>query len=221
VLTGHTRDDWVETIVMHFLRGTGSRGLRGIAERERLSASSLGDTSTIRYTIELIRPLLHVRRADTVAYCEARGLRWLVDETNVDPAFARNRVRGHLLPVMRTYNPAIDLALVRMAELVGDEDAWLHEVARQSWAEARDDPVVDEILNLAAWRRLPVPIQRRIVRYIAQTLDDEEIGYDGVERALAVGRADGPPRAELGHGIVVERRADTLIFIVPPRVQHD
>ena len=119
------------------------------------------------------------------------------------------------MPVLRTYNPAIDRALVRMAQVLGDEDAWLDGVAVERWAETRGDSSVDEIFNLAAWRRQPAPIRRRIVRLMAQSLGYDEIGFEAVERALAVGAPDGPPRAELGGGLCVARRAGTLWFEIP------
>jgi tRNA(Ile)-lysidine synthase len=222
VLTGHTRDDFVETIVLRILRGAGAHGMSGIAEVERFSASAFGPArGKLAAALRVVRPLLQVGRAETVAYCEARGIRWLVDPSNTDPAFARNRVRAHLLPVLRTYNPAIDRALVRMAQVAGDEDVWLDEVASQRWGQLRDPSGDDHVLDLAAWQRQPVPIQRRLVRMIADPDNVHEIGFEAVERALAVGRLDGPPRAELGHGIAVERRMDTVVFVVQPSVHHD
>jgi tRNA(Ile)-lysidine synthetase-like protein len=214
VLTGHTLDDSVETIALNFLRGTGARGLSGIAEREWLPASWLGAPPARPVGLGVFRPLLRVRRAETVAYCEARGLRYLTDESNADPRFTRNRVRAHLLPVLRTYNPSIDPALARMARLFQDEDAWLlNETARRS-AALRVDPGVGGILSLGGWQREPLPMQRRIVRLIAESLGVADLGFEAVERALAVGHNDGPRRADLGRGLAVERRQDTLIFQV-------
>jgi tRNA(Ile)-lysidine synthetase-like protein len=222
VLTGHTRDDFVETVVLRILRGAGTHGLSGIAEVERFSASAFDPArGKLAPALRVVRPLLQVGRTETVAYCEARGIRWLIDPSNTDPAFTRNRVRAHLLPVLRTYNPAIDRALVRMAQVVGDEDAWLDEVAVQRLSQLRDPSGDDHVLNLSAWQRQPVPIQRRLVRMIADPDNVHEIGFEAVERALAVGRPDGPPRVELGHGIAVERRTDTVVFVVQPSVQHD
>jgi tRNA(Ile)-lysidine synthetase-like protein len=212
VLTGHTRDDSVETIVLNLLRGTGARGLGGIGEAEWLPASSFDPTSDGPAGVRVIRPLLQVDRADTTAYCEARGIRYLTDATNADPRFARNRIRAHLLPVLRTYNPAIDRALVRMAKGLADEDRWLDEVAIGRWAEARVDPGMDGALSLANWRQVPLPLQRRIVRLIAESHGLKDLGFDAVERALQVGREDGPRQAQLGNGLLVKRQRTQLLF---------
>lgn len=223
VATGHTRDDSVETVLLHLLRGSGRAGLGGISDDEAFDSRALGDAGVpgAKRALRVVRPLLKVGRAETVAYCEARKIPYLTDESNADPTFARNRIRGHLLPVLRTYNPSIDLALARMANILGDEDEWLDEVAVDRWAELRVDSGVDEVLSLAEWRRQPLPIQRRIVRLMADSLGYQEIGFEAVERALAVGRESGPPRAELGGGVTVERRRDTLFFTRSQRMPHD
>jgi hypothetical protein len=64
-------------------------------------------------------------------------------------------------------------------------------------------------------------MRRRIVRLIANAAGFDEIGFEAVERALAVGSDDGPPRAQLGGGLSIERRADTLIFNIDARVRDD
>ena len=229
VATGHTTDDSVETTLMHLVRGSGLRGLAGIPELRRMDVYSLADaadscaTRSQRRTELLLtlRPLLNVTRADTQLYCEARGIRWLTDETNADPRFTRNRIRSHLLPVLRTYNPAVDQSLLRMAETVRDEDAWLDTVANGRLRRLLRDTEDRAALESAGWRRQPLPIQRRIVRLMAESLGHREIGFEAVERALAVGMEDGPPRAELGGGMTVERRGDTLFFIRTQRERHE
>ena len=213
VATGHTCDDSVETVVLHLLRGSGLRGLRGLSESERLLAGSSGGPGCRRGSaLSVLRPLIGVSRTETVQYCQARGIRWLTDETNADPRYARNRVRAHLLPVLRTYNPAIDRTLLRTARAARDEDAWLDSVVAARWrriARRADDGVS---LDLAGWRRQPPPIQRRMVRLIADDYCVDDLGFDAVERALAVGAVDGPPRADLAHGLAVERREHAVVF---------
>jgi tRNA(Ile)-lysidine synthetase-like protein len=223
VATGHTRDDVVETVLLHILRGSGRAGLGGISEDEVLDDGALGQPRMPGppRVLRVVRPLIGVGRADTVAYCEARRIRWLTDETNVDPRFTRNRVRAHLLPVLRTYNPAIDVSVTRMARVLLDEDAWLDDVARRRCRRIARDVDGGRGLSLDGWRRQPVPMRRRIVRLIANAAGFDEIGFEAVERALAVGSDDGPPRAQLGGGLSIERRADTLIFNIDARVRDD
>jgi tRNA(Ile)-lysidine synthetase-like protein len=222
VVTGHTADDMAETVLLHLLRGSGLGGLAGISEQERLPAGafgdtdgSAGDTNTGAPPLTLVRPLLTVTRSETVNYCEARGLRWLTDESNTDPRMLRNRVRGHLLPVLQTYNPAIGRALTRTAATVSDDEAWLDLLVARLWRRLARSTCTDgtkATISLSAWHRQPVAAQRRLIRHFAEQIGYREIGFDAVERALRVSEADGPQRAELGGRLVVERLAGALAF---------
>lgn len=223
VLTGHTRDDSAETVLMHLLRGSGSSGLGGIADCEVLGAAALGEDSAVcrDSRLRVVRPLIEVGRADTVAYCQARGLSWRDDASNSDPQFLRNRVRKHLLPVLRTYNPSIDGALDRLATVMHDEDRLLDEFAgEQHDAIVRRDHGRAAV-DLDRWRCLHVALQRRLVRLIATDSGHTEIGFAAVERALAVSRDDGPPRAELGGHLIVMRAGGTLIFDTMASTAHE
>lgn len=106
VVTGHTADDQAETVLHRLLRGTGLRGLRGIAARRLLN----GD-------VELVRPLLTVTKAGVLAYLESEGQAFRQDASNQDLRFTRNRIRHELLPHLAGhYNPAIVAILNRLAE---------------------------------------------------------------------------------------------------------
>ncbi|QDU20150.1 tRNA lysidine(34) synthetase TilS [Urbifossiella limnaea] len=104
VATGHTADDQAETVLHRLVRGTGLRGLRGIA-----AAMPLG-------TVQLVRPLLAVGRVDVLAFLADLGQPFRTDTSNADPRFTRNRVRAELLPLLTTFNPAAPAALTRAAE---------------------------------------------------------------------------------------------------------
>ncbi len=105
VLTAHTADDQAETVLHRIIRGTGLKGLRGIPQRRPLSS-----------TVQLLRPLLRIFRADILHYLTTIGQPYRVDESNFDRKFTRNRIRWEVLPLLKTFNPAIVDALVRLAE---------------------------------------------------------------------------------------------------------
>jgi tRNA(Ile)-lysidine synthase len=91
VVTGHTRDDQIETVVLRVLRGAGARGLAGL------------DTDS-----DVVRPLLGVSRVAVRAYGVAQGLEWVEDPSNASDAFLRNRVRRELLPAIRATQPSFE-----------------------------------------------------------------------------------------------------------------
>jgi tRNA(Ile)-lysidine synthase len=104
VATGHTLDDQAETILHRLIRGTGLRGLRGIAGARELTPE-----------VRLVRPLLTVSRGEVIAYLRAIGQEWREDESNRDTAFTRNRIRHELVPLLTTFNPSITDVLGRLA----------------------------------------------------------------------------------------------------------
>lgn len=105
VVTGHTADDQAETVLHRVLRGTGLRGLRGIARHRPLDEG-----------VELLRPLLSVRRRDLLAYLADLNQTYREDSSNRDLVFTRNRLRHELLPhLMAHYNPEILRSLCQLA----------------------------------------------------------------------------------------------------------
>jgi tRNA(Ile)-lysidine synthase len=156
-----------------------------------------------------------VRRAETMAYCRARGLPWRHDPTNDDPTYLRNRVRHHLLPVLRTYNPAIDAALLRTATLLRDEDEWLDRlVSTRARRLLRSAPGAVEV-PIEALRRQPRAAQRRLLRRAAATLTggSEDLDFDAVERARNCAEPGGRRRAQLARRLVALRSGDTLKLV--------
>jgi tRNA(Ile)-lysidine synthase len=103
VATAHTRDDQIETVVLRLLRHAGARGL----------AALYADTG-------ILRPLLDVPGAATVAYLRAREIRWIEDPSNLSRAHLRNRVRLDLLPVLRRVRPGLDADLLRAARVAAE-----------------------------------------------------------------------------------------------------
>src|SRR4051794_33054333 len=105
IVTGHTADDQVETILYRLASSPGRRALLGMRPQDGM----------------LARPLLSFTRAETTAYCEQRGLPWREDASNADSAYARNRVRHGLLPELGRIHPAAAQNVLRTAALLRDE----------------------------------------------------------------------------------------------------
>lgn len=134
IATGHTADDQAETVLMHFLRGAGLAGLKGMPARVVLPIFDIvpqgGDE------IPLVRPLLDWQRADTEAYCREHGLSPIYDPTNRDTAYFRNRLRHELIPTLEGYNPRIRQALARTALALQGDEALLAELVDAAWQKS-------------------------------------------------------------------------------------
>jgi tRNA(Ile)-lysidine synthase len=105
IVTGHTADDQVETILYRLASSPSRRALLGMRPHD----GRLG------------RPLLPFTRAETTAYCEQRGLAWRDDASNAGEDYARNRVRNGLLPELAAIHPAAAANVLRTAALLRDE----------------------------------------------------------------------------------------------------
>ena len=116
--TAHTADDQTETVLHRILRGTGLAGLSGIAFLRVMTSA-----------VTLLRPLLHVRRSEILAYLESLGKTYREDKTNFENQFTRNRIRNQLLPMLRKkFNPQIDEAVCRLATLAAEHESVLAEL---------------------------------------------------------------------------------------------
>jgi tRNA(Ile)-lysidine synthase len=146
VLVAHTASDQAETVLLRLVRGTGVAGLAAMALRRG------------RY----VRPLLEVTRTEIDEYIHTLELEVVTDPMNMDPAFARSRVRHRLLPLLRAENPAIDAALVRLASSAGQQREILDWAADALLARARGEATEAEAapLSIAALLAAPAPVRR-------------------------------------------------------------
>lgn len=164
VLVAHTSDDQVETILMHMLRGSGLAGLRGMDVRQERNAWSK--------SIPLVRPLLFFSRAEVLDYCQERGLTPIIDKSNDEITFFRNRIRKELIPLLTTYNPQIKERLISMGDVVKIEDDFVSQELVRAWADA----IVEESDHYIHFSRdkvakLHPAILRRLVKQSIQQLD--------------------------------------------------
>jgi tRNA(Ile)-lysidine synthetase-like protein len=166
VLVAHTADDQAETLLLNLLRGTGLLGLAGMRADDVLDPARLGPPVSPRLAnpaaapLRLIRPLLRVPRAATLAYCTQFKLQVVEDASNQTRAYTRNRVRLDVLPLLEQFNPAIRTVLARTADLAADDLAALDDVVAAVFPRVAHDHEFD----LALFRAQPRALQRRLLR---------------------------------------------------------
>ncbi len=159
---GHTTDDHIETILMHLIRGTGTRGLRGLqpSSRWQSSASSL----------TIIRPLLPVSRRETADYCHNHQLIPRIDTSNLSLSPLRNRIRHQLLPLLQSYNPRVSEALLRTARIAGDDLAFLDKESARLWSRITQRQGDTIVLDKERFLQLPSALQRHMLRAAIEEL---------------------------------------------------
>jgi tRNA(Ile)-lysidine synthase len=145
VAVAHTATDQAETVLYRLASSPGRRALLGMAPRSG----------------RIVRPLLGITRAQTAAWCRARGLGWRDDPTNESDTYARGRVRRGLLPALEAVDPRAAANIVRTAETLREEAAVLDAVV----AAALDGRDRIAATQLAA---LPQALGRLVVRHLAE-----------------------------------------------------
>ena len=114
IATAHTADDNAETLLLHLIRGTGLKGLGGI--------------TPVRGN--LIRPMLHVTREDVEQFLAEYAVDHIHDSSNSTDAFLRNRLRHHVMPLLKQENPRLAQNLSAMALRLREDEAALQELSR-------------------------------------------------------------------------------------------
>ncbi len=262
VATAHTLDDQAETVVMKLLRGAWTEGLGGISPILAGGGSAIGGSADDGsgaggFAVgrmaggrgrpagsepgggRVVRPMLEVRRAEIEAYLRERQQPWREDGSNADLSLTRNRVRHELMPVLRDFNPRIDVLLARTAAIAREEELyWRAEVARylpglllpgkpvRGGGRAVSTAVGERAfaIELERLKGMEPALRRRMLRAAAATLGcrltSEEtgklfalVGVGPEAQGARLGSQRGPrigTRLELANGLRAERSAREL-----------
>lgn len=184
VLTAHTHDDQAEQVLLALARGSGLRSLAGIPEQRVLNDSAKPGESMVPLHRYLLRPFLAagtksgssaITRTVTEAACADQGMDFWSDPHNLDPDYARVRVRQRVLPMMEAeLGPGIADALVRTAELAREDADALDEMAREYARELLGGhvevtvPGEELTVPVPDLARLARPVLHRAIRLLAQ-----------------------------------------------------
>ena len=193
--TAHTADDNLETVLLRLCRGTSLRGLGGIPLRRD----------------NIIRPLLFAEREDILRFLVEESVDFCEDETNAEDFCPRNRVRHHIVPLLREENPVVARSVLSLSKTLREEDALLSRLA----GEALDECETDGGWSCEKLNALDPALRRRALFAILQ-----QCGLDTpIERhlsALSALAASGDPSAAADFpGFTLERRYGTLCVSAP------
>lgn len=144
IATAHNKNDNAETLLMNFMRGSSLKGLCGIpAKRDNI-----------------IRPVLHLTRAEIERYCTENGLSYVTDSTNSETVYTRNKIRRELIPLIEDkFNPNFVSTITDNAVLTADDSAYIEKQARKIYGEIVHDFEVD----IQAIMQLNISIRRRVI----------------------------------------------------------
>lgn len=183
--TAHTADDNSETVLMHLIRGTGLKGLGGIAPVRG----------------NLIRPMLLTTRQQVMDFIREYSLPFVEDSSNLSDQFLRNRLRHNVMPVLKEENPRLAENLSTMALRLREDEAALTE----KWDFS--DGLSVETVNTA-----PAAKQSRMLAAFLESCGVKEPAANHIELTLSLSRSDNPSaKASFPGGITVSRQYDRLV----------
>ena len=151
IAIAHNKNDKIETIIMHILRGSGISGLIGI------------EAKTNKY----IRPLIEIERIEIEEYCKINNLNPRIDKTNFENIYTRNKIRNIVLPyIKKEFNPNIIQTIDRLSNLVKEEDQYLKKQVEKIYTEIKEKEQKEEIiLNLKKFNSQEKVIKSRLIIY--------------------------------------------------------
>lgn len=192
VLLGHTLDDQAEQVLLGLARGSGTRSLAGMPARRGL----------------YVRPFLELRRSDTEAICDFYGLDPWHDPTNLDPAYARSRVRADVLPFLEEQlGPGIAQALSRTARILGQDADHLERLSAEAYQQLRrlDDGGI--LLSEEGLRALPAALRQRVLALAALELGAFQPSFERLRAAESLlDRKGSAGPVQLGGKVSVHRQ---------------
>jgi len=202
IALGHTASDQVETVLMHFLRGSGPQGLSGIPPVRRLGAALI------------IRPLIEIDRGQILNYLRENNLTFCLDSSNRRTEYFRNKVRLKLLPLLRkNYNKNIEGALLRLSEISKEENAYWDRVVERVFRKVVSMGLAKISVDFKKFLRYNVVVQRRVLHRLLGGI----VSLRQIEtiRNLAHKGSQGK-RIYLGKNLSIRKEGDFLIFLSSP-----
>jgi tRNA(Ile)-lysidine synthase len=205
VVTAHTADDQIETILHRVVRGTGLAGLAGIPRVRPLGSA-----------VTLMRPLLGHTREQVLEYLTDLGQPYCDDASNAELHFTRNRIRHELLPQLaRDYNPGVADALLRLGQLAGEAQGVLEPLIDKLFEQAVVESNESVVIDSGPVREQPRYLARELFKRLwrEQGWPEQSMGFAQWELLAELLLADDPGRCETLPGGVSARKQGTKLLL--------
>lgn len=201
VVTAHTSDDNVETVLMNIIRGTSVSGLCGIPPlRDDLVA----------------RPLLRCEKSELISYCESEGVEFFTDKTNEENIYRRNVVRNVIIPLLEKENPAVKKAINRLSAAAATDEEFLS-------SETEEVLTLTEIsekkakIPLSLFAERPKAVMTRVIRSVFFSLSGKELSYDMTESVYLLYLQKSTSASVRLFEYVARRNYDCIELFLPER----
>jgi tRNA(Ile)-lysidine synthase len=202
IALGHNLNDQAETVLMRLLRGSGPSGLTGIPPSRENT---------------IIRPLIEIKREEIESYLKARELSYVIDSSNLQTDYLRNKIRLELLPRLMEYQPRLIEHLGQLAHIMRSDNTYLEDQA-EDWVarEAEQRPEGGIWIPVQSFVELPEPVRNRVTRQLLRKIGKNlrRIDHGHIESVYMLGQGRNPQGIlNLPNGLTVKRVYDRLAFM--------
>jgi tRNA(Ile)-lysidine synthase len=204
IAVGHHCDDNAELMLMNLFRGSGPLGLSGM--------------SPVRND-GIVRPLICLERSDILDYLAVNKLQFVIDASNTDISYRRNKIRHHLISELKkSYNPRITEILNRLGNIMRAEDQWIEEELAPVFKQCLSASAPDQIrLDISRLENQSRAARRRLVRKAILAVKKDLrcitlLHVDAVLDLMETGPVSGS--LNLPGGVRVERNSGELAVTV-------
>ena len=165
IAVAHNKNDKIETMIMHIIRGSGISGLQGIQPKNN----------------KIIRPIIEIERKDIEQYCQEQNLEPRIDKTNFENTYTRNKIRNIVIPyIKQEFNPNFIETMTRLSEVITEENIFLNKLTESEYKNILIKKSEKEIaLDLRKFNELDNILKKRIILYTVSILRG---GSQGIEK---------------------------------------
>ena len=197
IAVAHTASDSVETVIFNMSRGSGLKGVSGIPP--------------VRNNI--IRPLIELTRAEVEEYCDENGLSYVIDSTNLETEYSRNKIRSIVIPALKEINPGFEENLSRFSHIAAEEDRFISKLSDEAYRSVlTGDGVSRDRLS-----EFDDVIRRRVVSLM---LSGASVDYDHKTVMLCLEAISRRKKHELSKDLFFDASGDVISIRTAPEAQE-
>lgn len=198
IVLGHNLDDFVETFLMNFIRGSGMTGLVSMPAKR----------------LPFVRPMLNCKKSDIIKYLKLKKLKYATDSTNQSLDYRRNLLRMKVLPVLEKLNPEIGETVKRECQILKNDDDYLWREADKLYRRAVRFDGDCAVLDTTRFMRYNLPVTIRMVMKVISKLRGDLAGYESKHyyAIVSLTNEEHRKRISLPKGLYAQREYENIVI---------
>ncbi|MGC8868910.1 MAG: tRNA lysidine(34) synthetase TilS [Sulfurihydrogenibium sp.] len=187
--TAHHLSDLVETMFLWFIQGS-KRGLKGFKPKEG----------------NIIRPLYFVKKEDILDFCQKNALEYVIDKTNFDRRYVRNKVRLDIVPLAKSVNIALEESLLRLSYFENLDEDFLDSYSKEILSKLKGKNYID--LNMI--KDYHDTVKYRVIRDWIYENFGLHLSYEKLIKVLSIIKTGGTKMISLEKDVKLIKEYDRL-----------